>query len=137
MQTKNVDEQFGTAEDAARRLLLVQSVSTTIDRWAIDYQDKIPEEGRSAFAACRHLLAGEIVGLIDSLTTYDVDIVALSPTGARTRPLSVARHDTISWRRACRMRRPSVSRMREIRTSGLKGDLRKRSRRATAPEVYQ
>ena len=35
------------------------------------------------------------------------------------------------------MRRPSVSRMREIRTSGLKGDLRKRSRRATAPEVYQ
>jgi hypothetical protein len=27
--------------------------------------------------------------------------------------------------------------MREIRTSGLKGDLRKRSRRATAPEVYQ
>ena len=29
--------------------------------------------------------------------------------------------------RACRMRRPSVSRMREIRTSGLKGDLRKRS----------
>ena len=45
--------------------------------------------------------------------------------------------DTLSWRRACRMRRPSVSRMREIRTSGLKGDLRKRSRRATAPEVYQ
>ena len=35
------------------------------------------------------------------------------------------------------MRRPSVSRMREIRTSGLKGDLRKRSVRATAPEVYQ
>ena len=35
------------------------------------------------------------------------------------------------------MRKPSVSRMREIRTSGLKGDLRKRSRRATAPEVYQ
>jgi hypothetical protein len=27
--------------------------------------------------------------------------------------------------------------MREIRTSGLKGDLRKRSQRATAPEVYQ
>ncbi len=35
------------------------------------------------------------------------------------------------------MRRPSVSRMREIRTYGLNGDLRKRSRRATAPEVYQ
>lgn len=35
------------------------------------------------------------------------------------------------------MRRPSVSRMRETRTYGLKGDLRKRSRRATAPEVYQ
>jgi hypothetical protein len=35
------------------------------------------------------------------------------------------------------MRKPSVSRMREIRTSGLNGDLRKRSRRATAPEVYQ
>jgi hypothetical protein len=35
------------------------------------------------------------------------------------------------------MRRPSVSRMREIRTSGLNGGLRKRSRRATAPEVYQ
>jgi len=35
------------------------------------------------------------------------------------------------------MRRPSVSRMREIRTYGLKGDLRKRSRCATAPEVYQ
>ena len=35
------------------------------------------------------------------------------------------------------MRRPSVSRMREIRTSGLKGDLRKRSPSATAPEVYQ
>jgi len=31
----------------------------------------------------------------------------------------------------------AVSRMRETRTSGLKGDLRKRSRRATAPEVYQ
>jgi hypothetical protein len=43
----------------------------------------------------------------------------------------------LPWMRACRMRRPSVSRMREIRTSGLKGDLRKRSRRATAPEVYQ
>jgi hypothetical protein len=39
--------------------------------------------------------------------------------------------------RACRMRRPSVSRMREIRTSGLKGDLRKRSPSATAPEVYR
>ncbi len=49
----------------------------------------------------------------------------------------VARHDTISRRRACPLRRPSVSRLREIRTSGLKGDLRKRSRRATAPEVYQ
>jgi hypothetical protein len=35
------------------------------------------------------------------------------------------------------MRRPSVSRMREIRTYGLKGNFRKRSRRATAPEVYQ
>ena len=35
------------------------------------------------------------------------------------------------------MIRPSVSRMREIRTSGLKGDLRKRSQSATAPEVYQ
>jgi hypothetical protein len=35
------------------------------------------------------------------------------------------------------MSRPSVSRMREIRTYGLKGDLRKRSLRATAPEVYQ
>jgi hypothetical protein len=35
------------------------------------------------------------------------------------------------------MIRPSVSRMREIRTSGLKGDLRKRSQCATAPEVYQ
>ena len=35
------------------------------------------------------------------------------------------------------MRRPSVSRMREIRMSGLKGDLRKRSQSATAPEVYQ
>ena len=35
------------------------------------------------------------------------------------------------------MRKPSVSRMRETRTSGLKGDLRKRSPRATAPEVYQ
>ena len=28
-------------------------------------------------------------------------------------------------------------RMREIRTSGLKGDLRNRSPSATAPEVYQ
>jgi hypothetical protein len=27
--------------------------------------------------------------------------------------------------------------MREIRTSGLNGGLRKRSRRATAPETYQ
>ena len=35
------------------------------------------------------------------------------------------------------MRRPSVSRMRETRTYGLKGDLRKRSGRATAPEIYQ
>ena len=35
------------------------------------------------------------------------------------------------------MNRPSVSRMREIRTSGLKGDLRKRSQSATAPEVNQ
>ena len=35
------------------------------------------------------------------------------------------------------MRRPSVSRMREIRTYGLKGDFRKRNRRVTAPEVYQ
>jgi hypothetical protein len=39
-------------------------------------------------------------------------------------------YDMLSWRRACRMRRPSVSRMREIRTSGLKVDLRKRSHRA-------
>ena len=31
----------------------------------------------------------------------------------------------------------SVSQMREIRTSGLKGSLRKRSPCATAPEVYQ
>ena len=44
---------------------------------------------------------------------------------------------TITKRRACRMRRPSVSRMREIRTSGLNGGLRKRSNRATAPEAYQ
>jgi len=35
------------------------------------------------------------------------------------------------------MRRPSVSRMREIRTSGLTGGLRKRSQCATAPEAYQ
>ena len=36
------------------------------------------------------------------------------------------------------MRRPSVSRVREIRTHGLKGGLRKRGRSAaTAPEVYQ
>lgn len=44
---------------------------------------------------------------------------------------------SLSWRHACRMRRPSVSRMREIRTSGLKGGLRKRSPCATAPEAYQ
>jgi hypothetical protein len=35
------------------------------------------------------------------------------------------------------MIRPSVSRMREIRTSGLNGGLRKRSQCATAPEAYQ
>ena len=36
------------------------------------------------------------------------------------------------------MRRPSVSRVREIRTHGLKGGLRKRGRSAaTAPEAYQ
>jgi hypothetical protein len=43
----------------------------------------------------------------------------------------------LPWRHACPMRRPSVSRMREIRTSGLKGGFRKRSACATAPEVYQ
>ncbi len=37
---------------------------------------------------------------------------------------------------ACRMRRTSMSRMREIRMSGLNGDLRKRNRRATAADVY-
>src|SRR6185436_1506518 len=52
-------------------------------------------------------------------------------------PLSVAGHDPVSRRRACCLRRPSVSRMREIRTYGLNGNPRKRSRRATAPEVYQ
>lgn len=41
-----------------------------------------------------------------------------------------------SERHACRMRRPSVSRMPEIRTSGLNGALRKRSQCGTAPEVY-
>jgi hypothetical protein len=46
-------------------------------------------------------------------------------------------YDSLPWKRACRMRRPSVSRMREIRTSGLKGGLRKRSASATAPEAYQ
>lgn len=37
-----------------------------------------------------------------------------------------------------RHERPSVSRVREIRTHGLKGGLRKRGRNAaTAPEAYQ
>ena len=35
------------------------------------------------------------------------------------------------------MRRPSVSRVRENRMHGLKGGHRKRSVRATAPEIYQ
>ena len=43
----------------------------------------------------------------------------------------------LTLQHACYVRRSSVSRMREIRTSGLKGDLRKRSQCATAPEVYQ
>ena len=55
----------------------------------------------------------------------------------RPRPEQVAWHDPTSRRRACCLRRPSLSRMREIRTYGLIGSFRKRSRRATAPEVYQ
>ena len=43
----------------------------------------------------------------------------------------------LPWRHACPMRKPLVSQMWGIRTSGLKGGLRKRSSCATAPEVYQ
>ena len=35
------------------------------------------------------------------------------------------------------MRRSLVSRVREIRTHGWKGGLRKRARKSTAPETYQ
>jgi hypothetical protein len=55
----------------------------------------------------------------------------------RSDALLAAWGTSLSWRRACCVRRPSVSRMREIRTYGLNGDLRKRSLSATAPEVYQ
>lgn len=65
---------YGAAEDVARRLLLVQSLSTAIDSWAIDYQQAIPDEARATFATCRALLATQIVELIDSLAIYDGDI---------------------------------------------------------------
>lgn len=45
--------------------------------------------------------------------------------------------ETITWEHACRLRRSSVSRMREIRKYGLNGGPRKRSGSATAPEAYQ
>ncbi len=48
-------------------------------------------------------------------------------------------HGTAVWSRDVGLGHssPSISRVREIRTHGWTGDLRKRSARATAPEVYQ
>jgi hypothetical protein len=69
--------------------------------------------------------------------SVSVECLAASSLRDRPRPVSVAGHDPLSRNRACCLRRPTVSRMREIRTYGLNGGLRKRSRRATAPETYQ
>jgi hypothetical protein len=85
--------------------------------------EKVRELQRRLYIAAKRNRERRFLTLCDRIQQSDV----LLEAWARLLP----------WRRACRMRRPSVSRMREIRTSGLKGDLRKRSRRATAPEVYQ
>jgi group II intron reverse transcriptase/maturase len=98
------------------------------------------QSGGSLCASAAHTLADtprRSPTLAAGRTPVPSEGMAASPIGRRPRPVSTAGHDPLSRRHACRMRRPSVSRMREIRTYGLNGNLRKRSRRATAPEVYQ
>ena len=85
-------------------------------------KDKVRELQRQLFTAAKRSRSRRFHALIDLIWRGDVLLEAWK---------------RILRRCACDVRRPSVSRVREIRTHGLKGGLRKRSVRATAPEAYQ
>ena len=76
--------------------------------------DKVRELQRKLFVVAKRSRERRFHALSDRIYRGDVLMEAW-------------RWNPLSWRRARNMRRPSVSRVREIRTHGLKGGLRRRA----------
>jgi hypothetical protein len=82
------------------------------------------ERGRAALRALREATGSRRLRLV-TVDVAEPDSVRAGVgsgtlrVGARSSP--TRRDDTLSWLRHCVMRRPSVSRVRETRTHGLKG----------------
>ena len=83
--------------------------------------DQIPASGPVRQPATRAIDVAEKAGETTAVPEPAVDA---RPLCAETRPPSADRDDSLSRLGECGMRRPSVSRVREIRTHGLKGGLR-------------
>jgi hypothetical protein len=129
-----------SADMAAARSICAALEDARIQCWIaprdIPYTHDFPTEIVSAIAQSWLMLL--VLSEHANFSTHiPLEVTQAHEKGICILPVYIENVATLCWRRACRVRRRSVSRLPEIGTHGLKGGLGKPARKTTAPEVYQ